>query len=138
MLSVLIPIVFAATLPAPDVCWIDLRANVEVDGFVVTLSDVAAVDAVDAATKARVERLELGRFEETLREVRVARLVPVELDADGPTEWTDAERAELLGIEAAALAGLGRGDESADLAREALALDPDERRAREALEGPGR
>ena len=49
-----------------------------------------------------------------------------------------AVSAELLGIEAAALAGLGRGDESADLAREALALDADERRAREALEGPGR
>ena len=71
-----------------------------------------------------------GRWEEAARELRAARLVPVELDPDGPP-LTAAERASHMAREAAALRELGRSEEAAEILRRALELDPD---CEEALE----
>ncbi|QDU67403.1 tetratricopeptide repeat protein [Engelhardtia mirabilis] len=81
--------------------------------------------------------LELGRFDDVLREVRVARMVSPELDADGPAEWGDAEFAELFGLEAQALRGLGRDEEARERAQDGLDLDAQEPRSRDVLDRPG-
>ena len=65
-----------------------------------------------------------GRWEEAARELHAARLVPVDLDPEGPP-LTTAERAELMARQAAALLELERSEEAAELVDRALELDPD-------------
>jgi tetratricopeptide (TPR) repeat protein len=76
----------------------------------------------------------LGRFEEALREYRVALLVPPELDLDKGGPPTDDERARLLGLQALMLVQLGRQEEARARAQEALALDPDCAEAKSVLD----
>jgi tetratricopeptide (TPR) repeat protein len=94
-----------------------------------------------------------NRHEEALREFGVALIVPPGLDADvigeaghagqprppdepreASPEIPDEERAELLGLIARELVELGRLEDAAAKAREALKLDDDEPNARRALE----
>ena len=91
---------------------------------------------------------ETGRFEEALREYRVALIVPPELDRDytaasmgpfaigpaapaEPEALTDEERAELTAYAALCLKELGREEESRAEAQRALELDEDCELARE-------
>jgi tetratricopeptide (TPR) repeat protein len=78
--------------------------------------------------------VELGRQEEALREWHMAAIVPPELDLDDPGPLSDTARADLLGRSALCLAALGRNDEAARKAQEALDLDGDCEPARRALE----
>ncbi len=65
------------------------------------------------------------RFEEALREYGMALRVPPELDAGDQEPYSDADRAELLGLQAACLERLERKEEALAAAREALGLDAD-------------
>ena len=67
----------------------------------------------------------LERHEEALRELRVARILPHELDADLPGPLAPEDEAELLALAADSLRALGREDASRTAALEALELDPD-------------
>jgi tetratricopeptide (TPR) repeat protein len=75
-----------------------------------------------------------GRYEEALRELDVALLVPHELDLDVPGELGDEQRAEILGRRALVLVELGRPEEAGESARGALELDENAEHARSALE----
>jgi tetratricopeptide (TPR) repeat protein len=86
-------------------------------------------NAIDPFRRALHERwaeslLELGRFEEALREARVGPLVPESIDQDelGPVQ--PRERARFLALEVRALEGLERQDEARSRLAEALELDP--------------
>jgi tetratricopeptide (TPR) repeat protein len=72
----------------------------------------------------------LERYEEALREFRVALLVPVDLDLDQAGPPDDEERARLLTAQARMLGKLGRKVESAATAAQALELDPQNDEAR--------
>lgn len=78
--------------------------------------------------------MELGRWEEALREFEVAAIVPPELEL-GPTEpLSDPERAAIEGFAAQMLARLGRVDAARALAAVALGRDPSAASAKRALE----
>ncbi len=76
----------------------------------------------------------LGDQEGLVRELEVALLVPPELDPSSDGPLGPLERAEVLGRVARALGDLGRGEEARARALEALALDPLQSAAREAME----
>jgi tetratricopeptide (TPR) repeat protein len=78
--------------------------------------------------------VELDLWTEALREFDVAAAVPGDLDLDHPGELPSEVAAELGGLRARALLGLGRADEAESAARRALELDPDCAAARAALE----
>ncbi|MBL8860643.1 MAG: tetratricopeptide repeat protein [Planctomycetes bacterium] len=75
-----------------------------------------------------------GRPREALREYRMALAVPAELDVEDDSEWTPAQRAELLALQAASHEALGEKPEALARAREALELDPDSALAREVVD----
>jgi tetratricopeptide (TPR) repeat protein len=60
--------------------------------------------------------------------------IPDELEASDQGPPDDAERAELLALEADLLLDLGRREEAAEAARRALELDPDSEAAAEVLD----
>ena len=78
--------------------------------------------------------LALADHAAALREFDVALAVPGDLDPDLPGPLPRDLLAELGGLRAAALAGLGRTEEAAEAARAALELDPACAAARAALE----
>ncbi len=75
-----------------------------------------------------------GKFEEALREYRMVLAVAPDLDAEDPTEWSDTARAEILALQAACLESADKKGEALTRAREALALDPDAKLAREVVD----
>jgi len=79
----------------------------------------------------------LERYEEALREYRVALIVPRNLDRDGPPPLAGAERAELLAGSAAVLLALERFDEARATAQTALAADADCAAAQDVLDQLG-
>lgn len=76
----------------------------------------------------------LDRHAEAEREFRVALLVPPEMNLEGGEPLSAALQAELLGRRALSLLELGRAEEAAELAEEALEVDASASFAREALE----
>jgi tetratricopeptide (TPR) repeat protein len=75
-----------------------------------------------------------GRHADALREYRMVLAVAPELDAEDPSEWDDAARAEILALQAASLESLGQRPEALARAQEALALDADAELAREVVD----
>ncbi len=68
--------------------------------------------------------LQLGRFEEALRESKAAALVPPQLDDETLGPLTDVERARYLALAARALVGLERLPEARAAIEQGLVLDP--------------
>jgi cellulose synthase operon protein C len=75
-----------------------------------------------------------NRHAEALREYEMTLAVPPALDAEKQEPYTDVERAEVLGLQAASLLSLGRNSEALAKAKEALALDGDCAIAKETLQ----
>ncbi len=75
----------------------------------------------------------LDRPAEAAREYRVARLVPVEFDVDGPPPLSKRDEAQLLGLEARAWLAAGDEVRALEAAQQALALDPKQKLATEVI-----
>ncbi len=74
-----------------------------------------------------------GRHAEALREYRMTLAVSAELDVDDGSDWPAEKTAEVLALQAASHEALGDKAEALARAREALALDPEAKLAREVL-----